>query len=328
MYDREWAVVDVETGAVATLKSHPSLALIRPSLDITAGNLILDFIPGENTSDQSFDRLVVPFSSSGESQSIDKVNATSVRVCGDTCGAFDMGASSRSWLTKYLGRACSLVRAQAAVPRLGPCSDQQSVQPQKQQFVKNNQHQHVHHHQQEEDQTKKQHEQESKTVSSQEVQGQERPDVAFANKSQFLLVSEDSVADLNTRLDSPVDAHRFRPNIVVSGAKAYAEDQWAALTITEIDQSSNPNKEQSSNIEQISQTGSFFVVSEGCSRCVVVNVDGTGSKELKSEPLRTLSKYRRVNKDIFFGVYLYCPDAGRRRTVLRVGSVVSPVWKQ
>ena len=37
------------------------------------------------------------------------------------------------------------------------------------------------------------------------------------------MLSEESVADLNTRLENPVSAKNFRPNIVIKGCKAYDE---------------------------------------------------------------------------------------------------------
>ncbi|KAG4990095.1 hypothetical protein JHK87_023552 [Glycine soja] len=64
----------------------------------------------------------------------------------------------------------------------------------------------------------------------------------FANEAQFLLVSEESVSDLNRRLSSDVQkgiygkvmqvsASRFRPNLVVSGGRPYAEDGWRYIRI-------------------------------------------------------------------------------------------------
>nr|AJD81373.1 molybdenum cofactor sulfurase [Ammopiptanthus nanus] len=64
----------------------------------------------------------------------------------------------------------------------------------------------------------------------------------FANEAQFLLVSEESVSDLNKRLSSDVqkgicgtamqiNASRFRPNLVVSGGRPYDEDGWRHIRI-------------------------------------------------------------------------------------------------
>ena len=56
----------------------------------------------------------------------------------------------------------------------------------------------------------------------------------FADAFPFLLISEESLADLNSRLDSPVTMRNFRPNIVVKGCNApYEEDTWKKIVIGE-----------------------------------------------------------------------------------------------
>lgn len=69
--------------------------------------------------------------------------------------------------------------------------------------------------------------------------------VGFANDGQYLLVSSASVLDLNARLSGsspripmhgaspshPADERRFRPNLVVDGFAAYAEDSWLDLQV-------------------------------------------------------------------------------------------------
>ena len=58
--------------------------------------------------------------------------------------------------------------------------------------------------------------------------------IAFANEAQFLLVSEASVDDLNTKLAErqaglQVDARRFRPNFIVKGGIPFQEDVWIRI---------------------------------------------------------------------------------------------------
>src|SRR6056297_606081 len=55
--------------------------------------------------------------------------------------------------------------------------------------------------------------------------------VGFADGFPFLVTSTASLAELNTRLEAPVEMRRFRPNIVVEGAGAWDEDHWQSLNI-------------------------------------------------------------------------------------------------
>ena len=113
-------------------------------------------------------------------------------------------------------------------------------------------------------------------------------EVAFADAFPFLLISEGSLADLNRRLEHPLPMNRFRPNLVVRGCAAYAEDGWRQITIA----------------------GIVFHVVKPCSRCTTTTVDqGTG--ERGREPLATLATYRRVNNEVLFGQNLVHEGIGQ-----------------
>lgn len=119
--------------------------------------------------------------------------------------------------------------------------------------------------------------------------------VSFADAYPFLLISEASLADLNSRLETPVPMNRFRPNLVVTGCDAFAEDTWAQIRIGEV----------------------VFSVEKGCDRCSIPGVDqatGVASKE----PLPTLAAYRRWQGKIWFGQNLLQTGLG----TLRVGDPV------
>ena len=55
--------------------------------------------------------------------------------------------------------------------------------------------------------------------------------VGFSDGYPLLITSEASLADLNARLPEPLPMNRFRPNLVVSGAAAFDEDQWAQIRV-------------------------------------------------------------------------------------------------
>ncbi|CAK8575226.1 unnamed protein product [Lathyrus sativus] len=142
--------------------------------------------------------------------------------------------------------------------------------------------------------------------------------VSFANEGQFLLVSEESVSDLNKRLCSDVqkgvcvtamkvNVNRFRPNLVVSGGRPYDEDGWRDITIG--------NK--------------CFKSLGGCNRCHVINLSLNAGRVQKSkEPLATLASYRRVKGRILFGILLkYASVNGEQQqgdSWLHVGQEVHP----
>ena len=100
----------------------------------------------------------------------------------------------------------------------------------------------------------------------------------FSDGYPLLLVSEASLNDLNTRLDTPLPMNRFRPNLVVTGCNPHAEDGWQQVTINSI----------------------TFDIAKPCERCTVTTTDQvTGERGV--EPLRTLATYRRVGTKVYFG---------------------------
>lgn len=102
--------------------------------------------------------------------------------------------------------------------------------------------------------------------------------VSFADDFPYLLISEGSLQDLNSKLEKPVTMKRFRPNFVISGTEPFAEDFWKNIRIGSVE----------------------FIIAKPCERCVLVSIDPvTGQKG--SEPLKTLASYRKVGKNIFFG---------------------------
>ncbi|REE97522.1 MOSC domain-containing protein [Thermomonospora umbrina] len=120
-------------------------------------------------------------------------------------------------------------------------------------------------------------------------------EVAFADGYPLLLISEESLADLNGRLDEPLPMNRFRPSLVVAGLGPFGEDRARLLRIG------------ATTVELV----------KACARCIVTTTDQrTG--ERGREPLRTLAAYRTVDRGIRFG------QNGVPRTLgtLRVGDPV------
>lgn len=95
--------------------------------------------------------------------------------------------------------------------------------------------------------------------------------VTFTDGYPILMISQESLADLNGRLPEPIPMARFRPNIVIEGVAPYAEDAMSLFRFG-------------------------AVVLRGvklCARCPVTTTDQlTGARDPHQQPLRTLGKYR------------------------------------
>lgn len=127
-----------------------------------------------------------------------------------------------------------------------------------------------------------------------------RPDehVSLADGFPYLLISQESLAHLNGRLDTPVPMDRFRPNIVVSGCEPHEEDRWESFTTEAL----------------------RFRVAKPCGRCVMTTVDQEKGEFDGKEPLRTLSKYRRSGDRVDFGMNLLLDAPG----MLKVRESINP----
>lgn len=54
----------------------------------------------------------------------------------------------------------------------------------------------------------------------------------FSDLASYMLVSDESVNDLNKRLENPIRSVQLRPNIVVKGCETYYnEDDWEWIKI-------------------------------------------------------------------------------------------------
>jgi uncharacterized protein YcbX len=112
----------------------------------------------------------------------------------------------------------------------------------------------------------------------------------FSDGFPVLLANMASLDALNAALPQPIGMSRFRPNIIVTGAAAWAEDRWLRIRIGAV----------------------LFRVAKPCARCAVTTVDQvTGERPDKSEPLRTLGRIRRTAGGVMFGQNLIPDGPGR-----------------
>ena len=91
---------------------------------------------------------------------------------------------------------------------------------------------------------------------------------------------------------------RFRPNLVVEGSEAFAEDGWKRIRIGDVE----------------------FRLVKSCSRCILTTIDPqTGERDEQREPLMTLMSYRKQEGGTMFGQNLVNDSHG----VLEVGMPVT-----
>jgi hypothetical protein len=163
-----------------------------------------------------------------------------VTIWQDTVTADDCGDEPARWLSDFLGLPCRLVRTGAGYTRSIP---------------------------------------DRKVPSTFGPAPHASHEVSFADGFPFLVIAEESLADLNARLGAPLPMNRFRPNLVVAGGVPYGEDTWGRFRIG----------------------GVVFHGATRCGRCVITTTDQVTTARAK-EPLRTLATYRRdANGDVMFG---------------------------
>ena len=188
-----------------------------------------------------------------------------VTVWQDSLLADDMGGEAARWLGEALRQPCRLVRMGAASRREMPARRLPPAFP----------------------------------------ASARRPEreVAFPDAYPLLVLSEESLSELNARLDGPpVPVDRFRPNLVLTGCRhPHEEDDW--------------------KVYEVGKATLWSV--KPCERCTVTTLDQRTLAQGK-EPLRTLAGYRRSadGSGVVFGQNVIHERPGDR---LRVGDAVRVV---
>ncbi|MGC1376667.1 MAG: MOSC domain-containing protein, partial [Anaerolineales bacterium] len=123
--------------------------------------------------------------------------------------------------------------------------------------------------------------------------------VSFADGYPILIVSQESLDDLNARLERPLPMERFRPNLAVAGCRAFEEDGWKRIRVGEVE----------------------LALVKPCARCEVTTIDQASAARGK-EPLKALAAFRRADGNkVLFGMNAIPLNEGR----LRVGDPVEVV---
>lgn len=134
--------------------------------------------------------------------------------------------------------------------------------------------------------------------------------VNLADVGPLLLTTAASLGRLNDwiaegavergeQLPEPLPMSRFRPSVIVDGDQApFAEDGWDGVRIGGVE----------------------FRVSGTCDRCVLTTIDARTYRTGK-EPIRTLSRHRKRDGKVYFGVWLVPQGNG----TIAVGDEVTPL---
>lgn len=95
----------------------------------------------------------------------------------------------------------------------------------------------------------------------------------FADAYPVLLTTTGSLDALNEQLATPIGMERFRPNVVVTGSPAWAEDAWRVVRIGAV----------------------VFDLVKPCARCVVITTDQrSGARPDGERPLTALASTRTL----------------------------------
>ncbi|MEU6772464.1 MOSC N-terminal beta barrel domain-containing protein [Streptomyces sp. NPDC046759] len=126
--------------------------------------------------------------------------------------------------------------------------------------------------------------------------------VSFADGYPLLVTTAASLDALNSLIaegthadEGPLPMNRFRPNVVVAGTEAWAEDHWSRISMGEV----------------------VFRVAKASGRCVVTTVDQHTALPGR-EPLLTLARHRKAGSKLLFGQNLVPLSTG----TIRVGDPV------
>jgi len=107
--------------------------------------------------------------------------------------------------------------------------------------------------------------------------------ISYQDEAPVLVTNSASLESLNTQLKSGIEMKRFRPNVVIDGAQAWAEDRWEHLAFCR--PGMDPNADPGCRQVVLRR------VTPSC-RCKVPTVDPeTGVMDPEEEPLRTLRSF-------------------------------------
>ncbi|KAI0842812.1 PLP-dependent transferase [Hypoxylon sp. FL0890] len=276
-WDREWCLVHRGTGQALSQKRHPRMALIRPVIDFSRGQMRVSYQgPPLN---QNLPEISVPLSANPglfEASATSKPMAS--RVCGEEISAQIYTSNEvNDFFTTILGVPCMLARFPPG--GLGKSMRHAKAHLQKHQKVNRRM------------QCKMPRQFPGIDTPPDSDSEPERRRILLSNESPILAINLSSVETLNRQITDQggkaVSSEVFRANIVVGSSAAepqsfaYSEDDWSTLRIGQQD----------------------FKMLGSCRRCHMICIDQE-TAERSEEPFVTLTKTRRFDGKVFFGTHM------------------------
>ena len=314
-WDREWALLHKGTGQALSQKRHPQMCLLRPNMDLQQGHLRVSFA-GKRPPNQEDPEITIPLANNPALFKRPRSGGAKgrfSRVCGDDIHAMVYASPAiSSFFSSALGIPCELARfpPSSAAPELTGRQRLSKARIQKHQPQYRNAGF------------------ESENGDVQEEGGCERPrrkkqkqnqnPILLANESAMLLVHQASVDALNADMKaaaggsssvSAVSPRTFRANVVVGCLAPAHTSNGSTSSPTTVSPYQEPdlpipNPYEEDSWSSLTISGQRYAMAGSCRRCQMVCVD-QDIGERGDEPLATLSRMRRFNGKIFFGVHMH-----------------------
>ncbi|KAI2618429.1 PLP-dependent transferase [Hypoxylon sp. NC1633] len=276
-WDREWCLVHRGTGQALSQKRHPRMALIRPTIDFSDGQLRISY--HGHQSKQSLSDIAVPLSADpGLFRARVASKPMASRVCGEEISAQVYTSSKvNSFFSTILEVPCALARFPPG--GLGNSMRHAKAHLQKHQKVNRR------------IQFKIPRRLPGLDTPPDSDSETERQRILLSNESPILAINLSSLQALNHQITKQggkaVSPEVFRANIVIGSSTlqtqshAYSEDHWSSLRIGQQD----------------------FKMLGSCRRCHMICIDQE-TAEKSEEPFITLTKTRRFDGKVFFGTHM------------------------
>jgi uncharacterized protein YcbX len=119
---------------------------------------------------------------------------------------------------------------------------------------------------------------------------------SFADGYPLLLANESSLEELNNHMPAPAVPAQFRPNLIIKGAPAFAEDNWGTFRIGD----------------------AVFEAVKNCTRCEITRLDPVTGLRIPDPRKALVALGRNSEKGTLFGENLVVMKPGK----IRVGDEI------